>query len=29
MTEDFILAIDNGTQSLRAMIFDIKGNLDC
>ncbi len=27
MTEDLILAIDNGTQSVRAMIFDLKGNL--
>jgi len=27
MTQDFILAIDNGTQSLRAMIFDPQGTL--
>ena len=27
MTQDFILAIDNGTQSLRAMIFDRHGTL--
>jgi len=27
MTQEFILAIDNGTQSLRAMIFDQQGSL--
>ena len=27
MTRDLILAIDNGTQSVRAMIFDLRGNL--
>ncbi|WP_251358643.1 FGGY-family carbohydrate kinase [Kangiella sp. TOML190] len=27
MTEETILAIDNGTQSLRAIIFDLAGNL--
>ena len=27
MTQDFILAIDNGTQSIRAMIFDPQGTL--
>ncbi len=27
MTEDLILAIDNGTQSVRALIFDLRGNL--
>jgi sugar (pentulose or hexulose) kinase len=27
MSEKYILAIDNGTQSVRALIFDLKGNL--
>jgi sugar (pentulose or hexulose) kinase len=27
MTKDLILAIDNGTQSVRALIFDLRGNL--
>lgn len=27
MSDDYILAIDNGTQSVRAMIFDSTGNL--
>ncbi|MDX9816869.1 MAG: FGGY-family carbohydrate kinase [Smithellaceae bacterium] len=27
MAKDLILAIDNGTQSVRALIFDLKGNL--
>jgi len=27
MTPDKILAIDNGTQSVRALLFDLKGNL--
>ncbi|PKN86075.1 MAG: carbohydrate kinase [Chloroflexi bacterium HGW-Chloroflexi-8] len=27
MSEEFILSIDIGTQSVRAMIFDLKGNL--
>ncbi len=27
MTRDLILAIDNGTQSMRALIFDLQGNL--
>lgn len=27
MTPDHILAIDNGTQSVRALIFDLRGNL--
>ena len=27
MTRDLILAIDNGTQSVRALIFDLQGNL--
>ena len=27
MTRDLILSIDNGTQSVRALIFDLKGNL--
>jgi len=27
MTEQQILAIDNGTQSIRALIFDLRGNL--
>ena len=25
--KDLILAVDNGTQSLKAMIFDFEGNL--
>ena len=25
--KDLILAIDNGTQSVRALIFDLQGNL--
>jgi len=27
MTRDLILAIDNGTQSVRALLFDLRGNL--
>lgn len=27
MSGDYLLAIDNGTQSVRAMIFDLRGNL--
>jgi sugar (pentulose or hexulose) kinase len=27
MSKDLILAIDNGTQSVRALVFDLKGNL--
>lgn len=27
MTKDLILAIDNGTQSTRALVFDLQGNL--
>jgi len=27
MTKDLLLAIDNGTQSLKAMIFDLAGNM--
>ena len=27
MTRDLILSIDNGTQSVRALIFDLKGAL--
>ncbi|MFQ5576013.1 MAG: FGGY-family carbohydrate kinase [Anaerolineae bacterium] len=27
MTKDHILAIDNGTQSVRALLFDVRGNL--
>ncbi len=27
MTKDLILSIDNGTQSLRTLVFDIEGNL--
>ncbi len=27
MSDEYILAIDNGTQSVRAMIFDVHGNL--
>jgi sugar (pentulose or hexulose) kinase len=27
MTRDLILAIDNGTQSVRALVFDLRGNL--
>jgi len=27
MPKDLLLAIDNGTQSLRAMVFDLRGNL--
>ncbi len=27
MSRDYILAIDNGTQSVRALLFDLKGNL--
>ncbi len=27
MAEDVILAIDNGTQSVRALLFDLRGNL--
>ena len=25
--EDMLLAIDNGTQSVRALLFDLRGNL--
>ena len=25
--KDLLLAIDNGTQSLKALIFDLEGNL--
>ena len=27
MSSEYILAIDNGTQSVRALVFDLKGNL--
>ena len=27
MTQDYLLAIDNGTQSVRALIFDLRGHL--
>lgn len=27
MTQDLILSIDSGTQSIRALVFDLKGNL--
>jgi len=27
VSQDYILAIDNGTQSVRALLFDLKGNL--
>ena len=27
MARDIILAIDNGTQSVRALLFDLRGNL--
>src|SRR5450759_2652836 len=27
MNKDLILSIDNGTQSVRALIFDLRGNL--
>ena len=27
MSKDLILAIDNGTQSTRALIFDLQGNI--
>ena len=27
MAKDLILAIDNGTQSVRALIFDLQGNI--
>ncbi len=27
MTRDLILAIDNGTQGVRALLFDLRGNL--
>lgn len=27
MKQKHILAIDNGTQSVRALIFDLKGNI--
>lgn len=27
MSQDYILAIDNGTQSVRALLFDLRGNL--
>ncbi len=26
-TQDYVLSIDNGTQSVRAMLFDRSGNL--
>ena len=26
-TKDFLLAIDCGTQSVRALVFDLQGNL--
>ena len=26
-TQDYVLSIDNGTQSVRAMLFDVSGNL--
>lgn len=29
MTKDLILAIDNGTQSVRTLVFDPRGNLVC
>ncbi len=29
MTRDLLLAIDNGTQSVRALLFDLQGNLIC
>ncbi len=27
MAQDVVLAIDNGTQSIRALLFDMQGNL--
>ena len=27
MSQDIILAIDSGTQSVRALLFDLRGNL--
>jgi sugar (pentulose or hexulose) kinase len=27
MTQPYLLAIDNGTQSVRALLFDLHGNL--
>jgi sugar (pentulose or hexulose) kinase len=27
MTKDVLLAIDSGTQSVRALLFDLRGNL--
>ena len=27
MTDELILAIDNGTQSVRALLFDLNGSL--
>ena len=27
MAQDVVLAIDNGTQSIRALLFDLQGNL--
>jgi len=27
MTKEHLLAIDNGTQSVRAMVFDLQGNM--
>ena len=27
MDKDLILAIDNGTQSVRAIVFDLQGNM--
>jgi sugar (pentulose or hexulose) kinase len=29
MTKPYLLAIDNGTQSVRALLFDLQGNLVC
>jgi sugar (pentulose or hexulose) kinase len=26
MSKEYLLAIDNGTQSVRALIFDLRGN---
>lgn len=28
MSDEYILALDNGTQSVRAMIFDVRGNMN-
>ena len=27
MSSDYILSIDNGTQSVRALLFDLRGNI--